>query len=404
MYNFDEIINRKGTSSTKWDLADKGGQIPDLLPMWIADMDFRIAPAIARQMCRQVELSAFGYGVMPQEGYDAVIGWMASRHHYDVRPEWICYTPGVVAALFFAVDAVSQPGEDIMLCPPVYGPFFRAVEQQGRNAIKVPLLRDGAGYYTFDFDGMEAAVTPKTRALMLCSPHNPVGRVWTRQELERIADFALRHDLVVIDDEIHHDLVFGGREHIMLGRISEAIAQRAILCTAPSKTFNIAGLHISNIIIPNEQLRRSFQACVQKHHSAGVHSFCARGGRYTSLTRWEKDANGDLTGSIELPTPVGLVGGATKIHPGAQACVKILGVTTAAELAQVIAAVGLAQNFAALRALATDGIQKGHMKLHARNLATVAGATADQLDAVVAKMVTDKKISVDYAKEILAGM
>ena len=274
MYNFDEIINRKGTSSTKWDLADKGGQIPDLLPMWIADMDFRIAPAIARQMSQQIDSSAFGYGFMPREGYEAVIGWMASRHHYDVRPEWICYTPGVVAALFFAVDAVSQPGEDIMLCPPVYGPFFRAVEQQGRNAIKWPLLRDGAGYYTFDFDGMEAAVTPKTRALMLCSPHNPVGRVWTRQELERIADFALRHDLVVIDDEIHHDLVFGGREHIMLGRISEAIEQRTILCTAPSKTFNIAGLHISNIIIPNEQLRRSFQACAQKHHSAGVHSFC----------------------------------------------------------------------------------------------------------------------------------
>ena len=137
---------------------------------------------------------------------------------------------------------------------------------------------------------------------------------------------------------------------------------------------------------------------------AGVHSYCSRNGRYTSLTRWEKDANGDLTGSIELPTPVGLVGGATKIHPGAQACVKILGVTTAAELAQVIAAVGLAQNFAAMRALATDGIQKGHMKLHARNLATVAGATAEQLDAVVAKMVADKKVSVDYAKEILASL
>ena len=137
---------------------------------------------------------------------------------------------------------------------------------------------------------------------------------------------------------------------------------------------------------------------------AGVHSYCARGDHYTSLTRWEKDAHGNLTGSIELPTPVGLVGGATKIHPGAQACVKILGVTSAAELAQVIAAVGLAQNFAAMRALATDGIQKGHMKLHARNLATVAGAAADQLDAVVAKMIADKTISVDYAKEILAGM
>ena len=129
-----------------------------------------------------------------------------------------------------------------------------------------------------------------------------------------------------------------------------------------------------------------------------------RGDHYTSLTRWEKDADGNLTGSIELPTPVGLVGGATKIHPAAQACVKILGVKTAAELAQVIAAVGLAQNFAAMRALATDGIQKGHMKLHARNLATVAGATPEQLDAVVAKMVADKKVSVDYAKEILAGM
>ena len=137
---------------------------------------------------------------------------------------------------------------------------------------------------------------------------------------------------------------------------------------------------------------------------AGVHSYCSRGDHYTSLTRWEKDTNGDLTGSIELPTPVGLVGGATKIHPGAQACVKILGVTSAAELAQVIAAVGLAQNFAAMRALATDGIQKGHMKLHARNLATVAGATAEQLDAVVAKMIADKKISVDYAKEILEAM
>lgn len=137
---------------------------------------------------------------------------------------------------------------------------------------------------------------------------------------------------------------------------------------------------------------------------AGVHAYCARSGRYTSLTRWEKDADGNLTGCIEMPAPVGLVGGATKIHPAAKACVKLLGVQHASELAQIIAAVGLAQNFAALRALATDGIQKGHMKLHARNLATVAGASAEQLDAVVAQMVANKKISVEYAKEVLAGM
>lgn len=137
---------------------------------------------------------------------------------------------------------------------------------------------------------------------------------------------------------------------------------------------------------------------------AGVHSYCARNGRYTSLTQWEKDVNGNLTGCIELPAPVGLVGGATKIHPAAKACVRLLGIQHAAELAQILASVGLAQNFAALRALATDGIQKGHMKLHARNLATVAGATAGQLDAVVAQMVADQKISVEYAREVLAGM
>lgn len=273
MYDFDERVNRKGTGCLKWDYVDKVYKGNDLLPMWIADMDFRVAPAIADRMRQQIDSSAFGYGAMPQEAYEAVIGWMRERHRYEVQRDWFCFTPGVVAALFFAVDAFSAPGEDIMVCPPTYGPFFKAIEQQGRNAIKVPLLRDGTGWYTFDFDGMEAAVTPRTRALMLCSPHNPVGRVWTRQELRRIADFALRHDLIVIDDEIHHDLVFGGREHIMLGRISDEIAQRSVICTAPSKTFNIAGLHTSNIFIPNEELRRRFRECAQKHHAAGPHAF-----------------------------------------------------------------------------------------------------------------------------------
>lgn len=275
MYDFDEIVNRKGTACKKWDFAPQVFHLEaeDFLPMWIADMDFRIAPAIAKRMKEQIDRSAFGYGSMSQMAYDAVVGWMRDRHHYAVNQEWFCFTPGVVAALFYAVDAFSRPGEDIMVCPPVYGPFFKAIEQQGRNAVRVPLVEDGTGYYTFDFDGMEAAVTPKTRVLMLCSPHNPVGRVWTRAELERIADFAVRHDLVVVDDEIHNDFVFGKREHIVLGRISEEIAQRSVLCVAPSKTFNVAGLHTSIIMIPNEQLRGQFQACATKHHAAGPHAF-----------------------------------------------------------------------------------------------------------------------------------
>ena len=290
MYDFDELVDRRGTCCLKWDAASRVFQSQDagLLPMWVADMDFRIAPAIARRMREQIDRTAFGYGSMSQEAYDAVINWMRERHHYEVKREWFCFTPGVVAALFFAVDAFSRPGEDVMVCPPVYGPFLKAIEHQGRNAVKVPLLRDGTGYYTFDFDGMERAVTANTRVLMLCSPHNPVGRVWTREELERVADFALRHDLVVVDDEIHHDIVFGGHEHIMLGRISQAIAQRSVICTAPSKTFNVAGLNTSNIFIPDEELRQRFKECAQKHHAAGPHAFSGAAliGAYGESAGW----------------------------------------------------------------------------------------------------------------------
>lgn len=290
MYNFDEAVNRRGTSCRKWDLAETvfPGGGAELLPMWIADMDFRIAPAIAARMEEQIRSTAFGYGVMPQAAYDAVMAWMARRHHYEVKREWFCFTPGVVAALYFAVDCFSQPGDDVLLCPPVYGPFFKAIRGQGRNAVEVPLLRDASGHYTFDFDGLEAAITPRTRILMLCSPHNPVGRVWTRQELERIADFALRHDLTVVDDEIHHDLVFGGREHIMLGRISEELAQRCVICTAPSKTFNIAGLYTSNILIPNDAMRAQFEACAQRQHAVAPHAFSAAAliGAYGESADW----------------------------------------------------------------------------------------------------------------------
>ena len=267
---FDEMIPRRGTSSLKWDGADRifGGK--DLLPMWIADMDFPVAPAIQEALHRRVDQRVFGYGMLSPAYYEAVSGWMSRRHGCSVPREWIVFTAGVVTALNFAVQAVTEPGDEILIPSPVYGPFFHAAEDWNRVAVRCPLKEEDL-FYTFDFDDMERRLTPHTKALMLCSPHNPVGRVWTRAELEALADFCLRHDLIVIADEIHHDLVF--RPHTLFLNVSPEIAQRTILCTAPSKTFNIAGIQASNIIIPNEELRNKYRAVVAHHHAFSANAF-----------------------------------------------------------------------------------------------------------------------------------
>ena len=286
MYNFDKKTNRKGTSSVKWDAADKAFNGTDLLPMWIADMDFETAPGIQEKLLERLEKGIYGYGTLPPEYYTAVISWMKRRHHCDIEKEWICYTPGVVSALNFAVAAVTQPDDEVIVMTPVYDPFYHAIEDQGRKAVRIP-LKNNNGYYTMDWKQMEGSVTDRTKAIMLCSPHNPVGRVWEWDELEALADFAKKHNLTVIDDEIHHDLVYE-KEHIMFCRISEDAASRSIICTAPSKTFNIAGLQVSNTIIPDPELRKRFRRQVQKQHAFSANSFAAAAliGAYDQSEDW----------------------------------------------------------------------------------------------------------------------
>lgn len=267
MYNFTDAPNRKNQGCTKWDKADLlyGGQ--NLLPMWIADMDFEVAPPIVSAIEKRVQNKVFGYDFLTDEYFEAVKGWMKKRHHYEIEKEWITFTPGIVTALHMAVNAVTQPGDEVLITSPVYGPFFGATTDEGRTLVDVPLIEED-GYYTMDFEGMEKAVTPKTKAMLLCSPHNPGGRVWTREELEKLDAFCQKHNIFVIADEIHNDLILTDREHIMYGNVSEHAKMNSIICTAPSKTFNLAGTQGSNILIANEEVRKVFQAQVAKAHAS----------------------------------------------------------------------------------------------------------------------------------------
>ena len=296
---FDLLTERRGTCSVKWDAADRAFGGENLLPMWIAAMDFPAAPGILDSLSRRVEQGVFGYGTLSQAYYDAVIGWMERRHHCKVERDWIVYTAGVVTALNYAVQAATEPGDEILVPSPVYGPFYHAVEDWDRVLVKCPLKND-ALRYTFDFEDMERRVTPRTRALMLCSPHNPVGRVWERAELAELAAFCLRHNLSVIADEIHNDLVF--RAHTMFLNVSAELAGRTILCTAPSKTFNLAGIQASNIIIPGEALRQKYRAAVARNHGSSANSFVQAAvlGAYNDSERWLDELLEYLDGNMAL--------------------------------------------------------------------------------------------------------
>lgn len=299
MYQFDEIVNRKGTNCLKWDKTEKFFGKPDLLPLWVADMDFATAPGITAALQKRVEQGVFGYGELSPAYYQSVVSWMDRRHHWQIQPDWICYTPGVVSALFFAVEALTEPGDEVMLMSPVYGPFYRAIENQGRKLVNVGLTHDGICSYGLNMSGMELAVTEKTKALLLCSPHNPVGRVWTQGELEQIVAFCKKHDLYIIDDEIHNDLVFEKDRFITLGRIAGA-GERSLVCTAITKTFNLADLQVSNIIIPNEEIRSRFQACLERHHVA-PHAFseAALLGAYEDSEDWLDELLVYIKGNID---------------------------------------------------------------------------------------------------------
>lgn len=267
MYTFDKGPDRRGTNSVKWDNADARFGGKNLLPMWIADMDFAVAPCITEALHKKVDEAVFGYTFLSDRYYDAVVSWMKKRHNFDACKEEIIFTPGVVPGLDFAIRALTEPGDDVLVEVPVYGPFYRMIKKNKCNIIETPLKNDDE-YYTFDFEDLEKKITPRTKVFMLCSPHNPSGRVWKREELLQLADICRRHNIYVISDEIHSDLILEG-EHIVFASLNDWTATHTVTCTAPSKTFNLASVIDSNIIIKDEELRNKVrEMCADAHCSS----------------------------------------------------------------------------------------------------------------------------------------
>lgn len=257
-HNFENVINRRDTRSYKWDQSDKLFGDQDILPMWVADMDFAAPPAVIEALRKRVDHGVFGYTIRPRSYYDAITGWMKKRHHWEIKQEWITTSPGVVTALSLLVTQLTKPGEKVIIQTPVYPPFHSVVTRNDRILVENPLLlKDNT--YSIDFTGLEQLMMdPDVKVMLLCNPHNPVGRVWKREELQKIGELSLKHDVFIISDEIHCDLVFKGFQHIPFASLSDEFAKNSITCIAPTKTFNIAGIQASNVIIPDASYRKQY--------------------------------------------------------------------------------------------------------------------------------------------------
>lgn len=260
-YDFDEIIERKGTDCIKWDyLSERFGR-DDITPMWVADMDFKAPKPVIDALVKRAEHGIYGYTGKTDEFFSSIIGWNHRRFGWKTEKEWYTPTPGVVPAVIFAVLAFSQPGDEVIVQTPVYYPFFSAVKNNGRTLTINPLKYED-GKYFMDFEDLEKKINSRTRMLILCSPHNPVGRVWTETELLKLGKLCVENGITVISDEIHCDLVFAGNRHLPFANLSEVFSNNSVTLMAPSKTFNIAGLHTSVAVTPNKELRNKFNIVI----------------------------------------------------------------------------------------------------------------------------------------------
>lgn len=269
-FDFGREIDRTGTHSVKYDnrLAMFGKA--DVIPAWVADMDFAAPPAVTHALTERAQHPIYGYTLFPDSLFDALIDWLQRRHGWTVQRDWIVMCPGVVPSINAAVMALTQPGDAIIIQPPVYFPFFSAATQTGRKLIQNPLRLDNSRY-TIDFDHLEQCAQ-QAKFLLLCSPHNPVGRVWSPDELERLLQLAAKHNLVIFSDEIHHDLIYPGQQHHVLAALAHNQSS-VITAVAPSKTFNIPGLNLSALIVPDKTIRNAINQVFNSLHVSASNPF-----------------------------------------------------------------------------------------------------------------------------------
>lgn len=268
-YDFDTIIPRRGTDSYKWDSAADSG----VLPMWVADMDFRTAPAIVHALQRRVGHGIFGYTRVPDDYYRAVTDWFARRHHWQIERNWMIYTSGVLPALSAVIKALTVPGDKVLVQTPVYNCFFSSIRNNGCGIVTNQLIyRDNT--FTIDYGDLESkAAGPSVKVMLLCNPHNPAGRVWTRQELARISEICIRNGVTVISDEIHGELVFPGHTYTPFASLSEELPCQSVTCLSPSKAFNIAGLQIANIVCADADIRMKIDRAINDNEVCDVNPF-----------------------------------------------------------------------------------------------------------------------------------
>lgn len=263
-YDFDTVTDRKNTNAIKYDLAKKRGKPEDAVSLWIADMDFPTAPCIQKAVAEKAAHGIWGYSRPDNRYYDALKKWYKERHNFEVQNEWVVNTPGVCFALATAVKAFTKEGESVLIQKPVYYPFFNIINSLQRKVVNSSLILKN-NHYEIDFDDFERKIVQENvKMFILCSPHNPGGRVWTKQELQKISEICLAHNVLVVSDEIHSDITFGSNVHTVYGSLSEQALKNSIICTAPSKSFNLAGLQFSNIFIADEKLRKAFSEELDK--------------------------------------------------------------------------------------------------------------------------------------------
>ena len=258
-YNFDKVIDRRNTDCLKYDFAVQRGRPKDVLPFWVADMDFSIAQEIEDALVKRCQHGIFGYSEATDGYFAALQNWYLKHFNWQVQRPWLIKTPGVVFALAMAVKAFTEPGDGVLVQQPVYYPFTEVIRDNDREVVNAPLALVN-GHYEIDFADLEQKLAnPKVKLMFLCSPHNPVGRVWTKEELLKVGDLCLKYNVITVSDEIHSDFVWDDNAHTPFATLGEEYQQNCIVCTAPSKTFNLAGLQVSNIFIPNQKLRRAFR-------------------------------------------------------------------------------------------------------------------------------------------------
>jgi cystathionine beta-lyase len=300
-YNFDEIIDRRNTGAVKVERCKALYGSENVLPLWVADMDFRTPDFIFEAIRKRCEHPILGYSMPPKEFYPSLMNWIKEHHQWEVKRQWVGFLPGIVPGLSFAVQSLTKPGDEVIVQPPVYYPFFHVVENNKRVVINNP-VKTLNGKFEMDLEDLERKITPKTKLFILCNPHNPGGRVWDKETLTRLAEICMKHKIIVVSDEIHADMVLKGHKHTPFASVSKAAAQISLTFMAPSKTFNMPGLISSSYIIPNEELRKQFVGFLEASELTGgnIFAYAATVAAYENGEEWRKQMLEYVQGNIDF--------------------------------------------------------------------------------------------------------